>query len=49
MEIAAGEYAYTVDYVRNMLQAQAVDVQQADLCITRQKPCGSPLLQTATA
>jgi L-alanine-DL-glutamate epimerase-like enolase superfamily enzyme len=31
MEIAAGEYAYTVDYVRNMLQAQAVDVQQADM------------------
>jgi L-alanine-DL-glutamate epimerase-like enolase superfamily enzyme len=31
MEIAAGEYAYTVDYVRNMLQAQAVDVQQADI------------------
>jgi L-alanine-DL-glutamate epimerase-like enolase superfamily enzyme len=31
MEIAAGEYAYTVDYVHNMLQAQAVDVQQADV------------------
>ena len=31
MDIAAGEYAYTVDYVRNMLQAQAVDVQQADV------------------
>ncbi len=31
MEIAAGEYAYAVDYVRNMLQAQAVDVQQADV------------------
>jgi L-alanine-DL-glutamate epimerase-like enolase superfamily enzyme len=31
MEIAAGEYAYTVDYVRNMLEAQAVDVQQADI------------------
>ena len=31
MEIAAGEYAYTVDYVRNMLQSQAVDVQQADV------------------
>jgi L-alanine-DL-glutamate epimerase-like enolase superfamily enzyme len=31
MEIAAGEYAYTVDYVRNMLQADAVDVQQADV------------------
>ena len=31
MEIAAGEYAYTVDYVRHMLQSQAVDVQQADV------------------
>jgi L-alanine-DL-glutamate epimerase-like enolase superfamily enzyme len=31
MEIAAGEYAYTLDYVRNMLQARAVDVQQADV------------------
>jgi L-alanine-DL-glutamate epimerase-like enolase superfamily enzyme len=31
MEIAAGEYAYTVDYVRNMLQTGAVDVQQADV------------------
>lgn len=31
MEIAAGEYAYTVDYVRNMLEAGAVDVQQADV------------------
>ena len=31
MEIAAGEYAYTVDYVRDMLQARAVDVQQADV------------------
>lgn len=31
MEIAAGEYAYSVDYVRNMLQARAVDVQQADV------------------
>jgi L-alanine-DL-glutamate epimerase-like enolase superfamily enzyme len=30
MDIAAGEYAYTVDYARNMLQAAAVDVQQAD-------------------
>jgi L-alanine-DL-glutamate epimerase-like enolase superfamily enzyme len=30
MEIAAGEYAYTTDYVRRMLQAGAVDVQQAD-------------------
>ena len=31
MEIAAGEYAYTVDYVRDMLEADAVDVQQADV------------------
>jgi L-alanine-DL-glutamate epimerase-like enolase superfamily enzyme len=31
MEVAAGEYAYTVDYVREMLQASAVDVQQADV------------------
>ena len=31
MDIAAGEYAYTVDYVRHMLEAQAVDVQQADV------------------
>ena len=31
MEIAAGEYAYTVDYVRGMLEAQAIDVQQADV------------------
>jgi L-alanine-DL-glutamate epimerase-like enolase superfamily enzyme len=31
MEVAAGEYAYTVDYVRGMLEAQAVDVQQADV------------------
>lgn len=31
MEIAAGEYAYTVDYARNMLQAEAIDVQQADV------------------
>ena len=31
MEIAAGEYAYTVDYVREMLEAQSVDVQQADM------------------
>lgn len=30
MEIAAGEYAYTTDYVRRMLAAGAVDVQQAD-------------------
>jgi L-alanine-DL-glutamate epimerase-like enolase superfamily enzyme len=30
MEVAAGEYAYTADYVRTMLEAEAVDVQQAD-------------------
>jgi len=30
MEVAAGEYAYTTDYVRSMLQEHAVDVQQAD-------------------
>lgn len=31
MEIAAGEYAYTISYVRTMLEAEAVDVQQADV------------------
>ncbi|MGE0225961.1 MAG: enolase C-terminal domain-like protein [Acetobacteraceae bacterium] len=31
MDVAAGEYAYTPDYVRRMLQAEAVDVQQADV------------------
>ncbi|MGJ4942027.1 enolase C-terminal domain-like protein [Bradyrhizobium sp. HKCCYLS1011] len=31
MEVAAGEYAYTADYVRTMLDAGAVDVQQADV------------------
>ena len=31
MEVAAGEYAYTTDYVRTMLQSGAVDVQQADV------------------
>ncbi|MCK1362887.1 MULTISPECIES: enolase C-terminal domain-like protein [unclassified Bradyrhizobium] len=31
MDVAAGEYAYTTDYVRRMLEASAVDVQQADL------------------
>lgn len=31
MEIAAGEYAFTLDYVRTMLQSNAVDVQQADV------------------
>ncbi|ABE64814.1 mandelate racemase/muconate lactonizing enzyme (plasmid) [Nitrobacter hamburgensis X14] len=31
IEIAAGEYAYTVGYVRRMLEAHAVNVQQADM------------------
>lgn len=31
MDIAAGEYGYTSDYFRRMLQSGAVDVQQADL------------------
>ena len=31
MDIAAGEYAYTISYVRAMLEAEAVDVQQADV------------------
>jgi L-alanine-DL-glutamate epimerase-like enolase superfamily enzyme len=31
MDIAAGEYAYTIWYVRTMLEAGAVDVQQADV------------------
>jgi L-alanine-DL-glutamate epimerase-like enolase superfamily enzyme len=45
MEIAAGEYGYTTDYFRRMLEAQAIDVQQAD--ITR---CGgyTGFLQVAT-
>jgi L-alanine-DL-glutamate epimerase-like enolase superfamily enzyme len=30
LEIAAGEYAYTLDEVRGLLQAQAIDVQQLD-------------------
>ncbi|HEX4367793.1 MAG TPA: enolase C-terminal domain-like protein [Rhodopila sp.] len=30
MEIAAGEYGYTTDYFRGMLESGAVDVQQAD-------------------
>jgi L-alanine-DL-glutamate epimerase-like enolase superfamily enzyme len=30
LEVAAGEYGYTLDYFLRMLQAQAVDVQQAD-------------------
>ncbi len=37
MDIAAGEYGYTVGYFRRMLQAGAVDVLQADA--TR---CGGP-------
>lgn len=31
MDVAAGEYAYTTYYVRSMLAAHAVDVQQADV------------------
>lgn len=31
MEVAAGEYAYIIGYVRRMLEARAVDVQQADM------------------
>ena len=31
MEIAAGEYGYAIDYFRRMLNAGAVDVQQADV------------------
>jgi L-alanine-DL-glutamate epimerase-like enolase superfamily enzyme len=31
MEIAAGEYGYTTDYFHRMLNAGAVDVQQADI------------------
>lgn len=31
MDIAAGEYGYTCDYFRRMLEAQAIDVQQADV------------------
>lgn len=31
MDIAAGEYAYTISYARAMLEAEAVDVQQADV------------------
>ncbi|MGH8207825.1 MAG: enolase C-terminal domain-like protein [Steroidobacteraceae bacterium] len=30
MEIAAGEYGYSLDYFRRMLEAGAIDVQQAD-------------------
>jgi L-alanine-DL-glutamate epimerase-like enolase superfamily enzyme len=31
MDIAAGEYGYTLDYFERMLSAQAVDCQQADV------------------
>ncbi len=31
MEVAAGEYGYTLDYFRRMLEARAVDVLQAQL------------------
>lgn len=31
MDIAAGEYGYSTDYFRRMLDAEAVDVQQADV------------------
>jgi len=31
MDIAAGEYGYTIDYFRRMLASEAVDVQQADV------------------
>ena len=31
MEIAAGEYGYTIDYFRSMLDAEAVSVLQADI------------------
>jgi L-alanine-DL-glutamate epimerase-like enolase superfamily enzyme len=30
MEVAAGEYGYTMPYFENMLAAQSVDVMQAD-------------------
>ena len=30
MELAAGEYGYNLDYFREMLEADVVDVQQAD-------------------
>jgi L-alanine-DL-glutamate epimerase-like enolase superfamily enzyme len=45
MDIAAGEYGYTLDYFRHMLETRAVDVQQADA--TR---CGgvTGFLQAAT-
>lgn len=31
VDIAAGEYVYTADDARHMLEAQAVDVQQVDI------------------
>ena len=31
MDVAAGEYGYTIDYFRRMLESAAIDVQQADL------------------
>ncbi|MBN8930012.1 MAG: mandelate racemase [Rhodospirillales bacterium 69-11] len=31
VQVAAGEYGYTLDYFRRMLEAQAVDVLQADV------------------
>jgi L-alanine-DL-glutamate epimerase-like enolase superfamily enzyme len=31
VDIAAGEYAYELDYIRRMLEAGAVDVLQADV------------------
>ena len=30
LDVAAGEYGYTIDYFRRMLAARAIDVQQAD-------------------
>lgn len=45
MEVAAGEYGYTLDYFRQMLDARAVDVLQADV-----SRCGgiTGFLQAAT-
>ena len=45
MSIAAGEYGYDPGYFRRMLDAQAVDVLQAD--VTR--ACGITGLQTVAA
>ncbi|MCM0080904.1 hypothetical protein L4X63_04795 [Geomonas sp. Red32] len=44
MEVSAGEYGFSVDYFRSMLQAGAVDVLQADA--TR---CGISGFLTAAA